>query len=655
MSDPSIKFETKKIKMRIALIILLLIIPSITWTQPTTNDYQILKINNFAGLAGKNNAITITFPDILSCSKVVFSYKALNKEVRYDSIDFKTYQNDYRNSDNFIFDETPSKTKLRAYASEKTVKIYLDNLGGNQFDLGDLKQPKKANIWLLKELIIYSTEKPSWFNSKEYFNYPELTIENLLLGYREKGIWPKKIGFNDGIAPKLILNDFSNAASIKIIRPVEAENCGTIGITCNGNIQKDKELGKIIALEDGQKSLRIDFFNSDAYYQKKKSTCTPKIELVFAVPEKVIPLEQLPLEVFECDSTYVRNSKGQKTNRQIPKPYNKNITVTQPFSLDESNITACSCGTRGGNALFKFTPLIVKIEKYHKCKQRIEGINTLYDTINIDIPISEIEDTTNYSVQIKEKVGLGRQSDTSYTKTDSMIITSSTIDSFLYTSITPFNNNTVFVRSANRFKDGLTPKSYFLQIISKEDNKIVHTEPFIIDKGGKCAEPFIIAEKTPINNKCLSTVKQEDKRLPCQTEIISISKKEADGKRFLVVSLDSERLANLEDADIISFGFDNQLLKFKNDKAKKDIKTNKTLACGTCEAYKNNDIVWNYNYKAINQYSRSKYINDFIQPLVFDLDKIGNNEKIYFKLNKSKNDEPVNLHYQFISVVSTNP
>jgi len=605
------------------------------WLQnpPTPDAYQVLRINNFAGLTGEKNAVSITFPDALEFSKIDFSYEAMGKEIQKNSIEFKHGHKHI--SSGFRFGNDVSETKLKVVVSGRTINFSIDTLGKHEFDWGDIKPPKKTyklarekkeennNKWLLKELIIYVEDKPKWLEAIDSSSaYPKLVIENLLLGYREKDWFFKKTAMNDGIAPTLILNDFSETTAFRVSRPIEADNCGILGIAYNGNVQEDKELGKAIPVEDvdGMRSLRIDFFNRDAYYGKKNFTCAPKIEIIFEVPEQVIPPKKLPLGIYECDSTFVINNQGDTTAR-YPEPYYKS-TVIQPFSI-ESSITNCPCGTIGGDALFKFTPQILKVDKYHKCIERKKGEDETYTTDSLETLISEGEMPVAYTAQVRKKI---IAEDTSYLEIDTIAI---------------LNNNTVFVRNIDKFKNGISPGNYSLELISKKTKKVIYEEPFVINRGSKCPEQYVISERTPIVDNCLSTVRYEDKYIPCQASVTSIPILK--DKRFLIVSLDPEDITKLEDVDVISFDINGGLIDFKNGRTKP---TN----CGECKVYKNNNLFWSFS--KLKEGFTGK--NRLDQPLIFDLEKVGK-KNIFFGLTKSKEDKPVNVYYQYISLTSTNP
>lgn len=742
-------------------LLLFLFAPLTIWAQEQ-EDYKILEINNFAGLAGKENAVTITFPDTLFLSKVTFSYKAYGiKNIEYDTLkfsnDIQKLENDIiklkrdiqklkrdiqklesdtlkfnpdtlkfkrntlnllklkydstrrRKSKHFIFQDKKHKTtklEIEIDTSGKILKFYIASLGKNKkdagFDWGYLEQPKviynndkedknKLDKWILREIKIYS-KKPidglQWFNKKKPATdapHPKLIIENLLQGYQEKGSIFKfnKTAFHNGVAPVLTLNNFGSTTGIRVTRPlpVETTNCGVIGITYSGNIQEDKELGKAIAVEDvdGNKSLRIDFFNRNAIYENHTSTCSPRIEVTFEVPEKKI----LPdLKIISCDS--LPNPKKNKENPRdsVLRLYVKEATSVQNFSLDSKTIDPCFCGTTGGAATFNYTPSIVSTKSFAKCSyKQIYEDGEVFDTIIQTIDTFSLKATiVSYTARIRRKVVdtvhvvdtlckeiqkstqidkskgeittnkekfASPEYDCKEKKDTVKIIKPKDVD-FLNASI---ENNTVKIENSNmdNLLAGIPSGSYVLEIMPKGKDKIIHTEPFIIHPGKEnCSDEEMISERSPIRSHCISTVRQEDSSLPCQEDTTSIPFERK--RRYLIIGLNAEDLIKVKDSDITRFNSNGVLVRYKSDKK---------LNCGECKYYEENKVLFGYEIK-IKEEQKPVIIESqsLQQPIIIDLDKYKykkgyDGAKITFKILRSKNDEPVEIYYQFISTAKT--
>ena len=622
------------------------------WSQENANeDYEILRITNFAGQTGMKNAVKINFPGKVELSRIVFSYsfkKFTDSPPEYDTIFFSNFfdvNKKIPKSKRLRYKKgTLTKTELNVLRTESTLQIYIEELDNQKnkasFDWGVIGQPKiypykkqnhtkrrkrKFNKWLLKEVTIYAKKLPDWFDKKDPETpYPRMSIENLLLGFPDKKMSKDRIVNNNGIAPQLIISNLREVKSFKVIEPSSAEmaNCSDMKYKFEDKEYSDTEFEKLFTIDEGSDILNIEFFNARGKYEEDYVTCKPMIELMFFIPNKVIPP---PLEVVDY---------GWRV-------WDTTITTVERTDPVKTKEEGCKCGTKGGGSVeITFNPQQRQTKIYKNIQYIIKNnsANEIIPVIQIE-PVYELTQTdTAYITDVEIK--LRHQSEKSYwnleknpryqralyKKTGNRQINLDSLDSGIYDLKVSWKLKGIDIDTTIKTFSGDIDYSKKIDSIIHVYKKIdsityVHSIPFTITPGGNCDAKFTL-QGIPKDPKCLSFKDHKG----CSKSILIDPNQES--SRYLLIGLDKEDIGRYELNKIINSNVYGQPEDF----------TIKPINCIDCQKYEKNDVLW--NGAKINQH------------IVIDLDKLGRKKPIVLRADILENDGPLDVFYQFISVSS---
>lgn len=618
-------------------LILFVLFPLLGCTQDKIDDYEILKITNFAGLTGKKNAIEISFPDKLDLSKIVYSYA------------YKKYPNDIK-SDTLLFNgisfvqkklkykekRTASVLSVKQYDPE-TLRFYVESLDKKnrkaRFDWGDLKQPKRLypskkqhkkkkhkkryNKWLLKEVTIYSKKIPTWFDEKDAAALnPTLRIENLLFGFAQKG---KKntVGDNKGVAPRLLISNLAKVQAVKVFQPSSAdvENCNLLGYRWNDRDYTFND-DRLLPIKINNGDFEIEFYNKRGTYEQAHLSCKPKIEFLFQVANKKLPPPDL------------ETSKNGFAMRDT-------VEIIQEHAVS-SEVTPCKYGVYScGQIVFSYSPEIRQTTLYCNEKYKITRHNDLKDII-YTLAEKAIVDTiivdtfTLVSVQLKYNNGRYKEVDF---KRGTNGITLPNLDSGEYDVKLFWEMKSIEIDTTIYFSSKKDAMKCF-QSIRKENYKPkirVDSFYFKIEEGGGRPNLFNIDFAQGLSEKCLTMAEMDqDRNKDCSKDKITISAR--DRGRYLAISLNRDELTKLDPSNVVSADFKGNPADFQSNGGKV-----KFINCEACKEHKKNKIYWGAKKQNIVQ-----------GILVFDLEKMGNSLRL--TAITLENDGPITIYYQFMSI-----
>ena len=606
----------------------LLILFSVSvWAQNTTNeDCEILKITNFAGLTGFENAVEMTFPGNVEFSKIVYTYsfqkfpKKIVDSISFDGLNIGREELKKR----LNYKGKPTSSLLNVVSTQNVLKFYIDRLdkkkkkaefnwkevGVGQPQIYSSRKQKKSklhkrryNKWLLKEVTIYAKKLPEWFNEKNPEEaFPQLSIENLLLGFPEKEIGRDGLASNDGIKPRVTMSNIQNVHFIKVSQPSSAdrENCNDIGYKYKDTAYELYE--KLLKIEKGSSLLDIEFFNKNGKYQEDYMACKPLIEVMFHVPIKTVKPQY---EVVDY-GVAVRDTIIS-TIKLLPEPV----------------VTKCEFGTIScGRVDINFTPEQRITSIYRNEQYRIIDNNAIKDTILV-VRREPLFSTADTVVAYIEDVEIRPEHEASFRKANYQ-------KGGNQISITNLDTGSYFLKINWKLNGIEIDTTVFTNTkaldIEKNIKEVLCTDTifFTIDPGGT-APPGFSLSTTPMERKCLTLGGDKN----CDDEVTSIYVGSTTS-RFLVVGLDRAEMGEHTPEELIDFDRNGKLVPFTNEEEKI-----KNINCKKCEQYEENEILWNgIQMGGI---------------LIFDLKKIKTNT-ISFKAELLKDDGPINLYYQYISL-----
>jgi hypothetical protein len=518
-----------KAPMKKASICILIILSGFLSSAPAQNDV-VVTFYNLVGLL--TDTMFIELPgEIDSICGIEYTYYVVMKKGNVSDTTFHLGQKELsgRSTQNdphfdvrpYEFNKiglTAKEGKRTTFASDAHATTKLKNTGK--------KNPAK-NFWIISELKIRLIPSSDWFVPK-YPNlpYPQLTIENLVLG-KEETSFPvfksingkKKMSNAFGITSIQIEGALDSLNAIKAQTPQNTGVCGSLVIAIDGNKPSDNFAGRIEVPVDAKKGnkLRINLENTAPWEEQLLCIPSPKLIIDFIVPDKrpdvgrVICSRQDTLgDNFEMVNVppLVHDILTQ------PKPAIKShpSSVITSFSLSEQVITPCTCGKTGGSVNFAFEPKVITITETKLCaiiKSQEKEPNYFLDTISYSY-----KKTVTLDVQAKLKI------DTSE-------------------SLLPIVNNTIQ-------KSGLLAGSYSIIFYSDA----IYEYPFVVPEGPPCGAKERLVIDPYIYSACLSKMKRTESESPCQQDFLeimpdSINLKE-DEVIYVIISLDRTQLENLD-------------------------------------------------------------------------------------------------------------